>query len=77
MIQKKKIHQDPWNFRDFSLDFPRLQVLPSRDGGRQALLWCLAAGVPRDAQMTALCAPCEAAAGAAGSGWVRLGQVGS
>lgn len=38
-------------------------VLPSRDGGRQALLWCLAAGVPRDAQMTALCAPCEAAAG--------------
>lgn len=37
-----------------------ISVLPSRDGGRQALLWFLAAGVPRDAQMTALCAPCEA-----------------
>eukprot|EP00435_Cladocopium_sp_Y103_P016914 s760_g4.t1 len=40
-----------------------ISVLPSRDGGRQALLWFLAAGVPRDAQMTALCAPCEAPGG--------------
>ena len=34
-------------------------VLPSRDGGRQALLWFLSAGVPHDGQMTALCAPRE------------------
>lgn len=33
-------------------------VLPAEDGGRSALLWLLAAGVPRDAKFVALAAPC-------------------
>ncbi|CAE8607622.1 unnamed protein product [Polarella glacialis] len=34
-----------------------VSLLPHKDGGRTALLWLLAAGLPREGQMTALIAP--------------------
>eukprot|EP00913_Durusdinium_trenchii_P030773 g28821.t1 len=34
-----------------------VSVLPAKHRGRQALLWLLASGIPKDAKMTALCAP--------------------
>ena len=36
-----------------------VSVLPDEQGGRTALLWLLAGGVPREAAMTALVAPTE------------------
>lgn len=39
------------------LHLKNAEVLPSTGHGRQALLWLLAAGVPREAKMTALVAP--------------------
>jgi len=37
-------------------------LLPSGDGGRSALLWLLAAGMPREAKFVALAAPCRSLA---------------